>query len=240
MACEKEKASVDEIRRRFDADVARFSNLETGQTSTVDAALAMRLACDAAARTTPRATALLDIGCGAGNYSLSLLQRLPALDVTLLDLSAAMLDRARERVSSATSGQVTTLQADIREAEFSSASFDLIVASASLHHLRADTEYQAVFQKCFAALRPGGSFWIVDLVTHEIPAVQNLLWERYGEYLSALKGDQSRDEIFAYIEREDTPRPVSSQLAWLRAAGFSAVDVLHKNTCFATFGAVKI
>lgn len=240
MACEKEKASVDEIRRRFDADVERFANLETGQTSTVDAALAMRLACDAAARTTPRATALLDIGCGAGNYSLSLLQRLPALDVTLLDLSAAMLNRAHQRVSSATSGKVATLQSDIREAQFSPESFDIIVASASLHHLRADEEYQTVFKKCFAALRPGGSFWIVDLVTHEIPAVQNLLWERYGEYLSALKGDQSRDAIFAYIEREDTPRPVSSQLVWLRAAGFSSADILHKNTCFATFGAVKI
>jgi tRNA (cmo5U34)-methyltransferase len=34
------KSSVDEIRRRFDADVERFSNLDTGQSSTVDAPLA--------------------------------------------------------------------------------------------------------------------------------------------------------------------------------------------------------
>ena len=35
------KSSVPEIRDRFDGDVERFSNLETGQTATFDAALAM-------------------------------------------------------------------------------------------------------------------------------------------------------------------------------------------------------
>lgn len=37
------KSTVDEIRARFDQDVERFSNLETGQTATVDGALAMDL-----------------------------------------------------------------------------------------------------------------------------------------------------------------------------------------------------
>ena len=38
------KSTVAEIRERFDNDVERFSNLETGQTSTIDAALVMALA----------------------------------------------------------------------------------------------------------------------------------------------------------------------------------------------------
>ena len=37
------KATVEEIRQRFDADVERFSNLETGQSATVDAPLALAL-----------------------------------------------------------------------------------------------------------------------------------------------------------------------------------------------------
>ena len=37
------KSSVDDIRRRFDADVDRFSNLETGQSATIDAVLALDL-----------------------------------------------------------------------------------------------------------------------------------------------------------------------------------------------------
>src|SRR5947199_4166446 len=85
------KSSVDEIRRRFDADVERFSNLDTGQSATVDAPLAMALVAQSAA--TPHARHVLDVGCGAGNYTLKLLEHLPGLDVTLIDLSRPMLDR---------------------------------------------------------------------------------------------------------------------------------------------------
>src|SRR6516225_6744620 len=111
------KSTVDEIRRRFDADVERFSNLETGQSATVDAPLAMALVAEAAAATTPHARHVLDVGCGAGNYTLKLLEHLPDLDATLIDLSLPMLDRARERVSRATSGRIATIQGDIRHVE---------------------------------------------------------------------------------------------------------------------------
>jgi DNA-binding MarR family transcriptional regulator len=110
------KSTVDDIRRRFDADVERFSNLDTGQSATVDAPLALALVAEAAAATTPHARHVLDVGCGAGNYTLKLLESLPNLDATLIDLSQPMLDRARERVSRATAGRITTIQADIREA----------------------------------------------------------------------------------------------------------------------------
>src|ERR1700740_478378 len=109
------KSTVDEIRQRFDADVERFSNLETGQSATVDAPLAMALIAEAAAATTPHARHILDIGCGAGNYTLKLLQHLPNLDITLIDLSQPMLTRAAERVRPATAGSLSTIQGDVRE-----------------------------------------------------------------------------------------------------------------------------
>src|SRR3954470_18069262 len=157
------KKSVDDIRRRFDADVERFSNLETGQSATVDAPLAMALVAQAAAATTPHARHALDVGCGAGNYTLKLLEHLPGLDATLVDLSRPMLDRARERVGGATSGRVTTIQADIREARLPDGGFDVVLAAAVLHHLRADQEWRDVFAALHRALRPGGSMWGFDL-----------------------------------------------------------------------------
>ena len=47
------KSSINEIKARFDADVERFSNLETGQTATIDAPLAMELITEAAIAATP-------------------------------------------------------------------------------------------------------------------------------------------------------------------------------------------
>ena len=233
------KSSVDEIRRRFDADVERFSNLETGQSATVDAPLAMALVAQAAAATTPHARHVLDIGCGAGNYSLKLLEHLPGLDATLIDLSRPMLDRATERVGKATAGTVTAIQGDVREVGLGESRFDIVVAAAVLHHLRTADEWRAVFKAFHRALRPGGSLWVFDLVESAIPAVQRLMWERYGEYLAALRDVAYRDHVFAYAEKEDTPRPLTFQLDLLREVGFAQIDVLHKNVCFAAFGGVK-
>jgi tRNA (cmo5U34)-methyltransferase len=229
------KSTPEEIRARFDKDVERFSNLETGQSATIDAPLSMELIARAAARSTPHATALVDIGCGAGNLSLKLRESLPRLQVTLIDLSQPMLTRAAERLGS----RLSVIQGDIREVSLEPESFDVAVGAAVFHHLRGAEEWRAVFGKIYRSLRPGGSFWISDLVLHSTPAVQEVMWARYGEYLAALKGEDYRRHVFEYIEYEDTPRPLLFQIDLLREVGFREVEILHKNSCFAAFGGLK-
>lgn len=73
------KATVQQIRARFDQDVERFSNLETGHTAILDSLLMLDLLTLAAAAVTPQAVSLLDIGCGAGNYTLKMLSVIPDL-----------------------------------------------------------------------------------------------------------------------------------------------------------------
>jgi tRNA (cmo5U34)-methyltransferase len=236
----QQKSSVEEIRQRFDHDVERFSNLETGQSATIDSPLALELVAEAAAVSTPHATRLLDIGCGAGNYSLKLLERLPQLEVTLVDLSRPMLERAEQRLRAAGCRKVTAIQADVRELELLPDSMDIIVAAAVLHHLRTDSEWQRVFGKFAAALSTGGSIWIFDLLDTATPALRTMFQRRYGEYLAALGGTEYRDKVFAYVEREDTPRPIVEQLDLLRRAGITQLEVLHKNGPFGAFGGVKL
>ena len=65
------------------------------------------------------------------------------------------------------------------------------------------------------------------------------MWRRYGGYLESLGGDAYRDKVFAYVEQEDTPRPVPFQLRELERAGFPHTEVLHKNGPFALLVAVK-
>ena len=233
------KSTTDDIRERFDHDVERFSNLETGQQATIDAALAMELITQAAATATPTIRRVLDIGCGAGNNTLKLLQLRPGFASDLLDLSAPMLERASQRVSAAGAKPIRTFHTDFRSADLKTGEYDVILAAAVLHHLRDDSDWEAAFRKIHGLLAPGGSVWITDLVFHEIPAVQELMWRRYGDYLETLDGPAYREKVFAYIDREDSPRPLTYQLDLLRSVGFSGVDVLHKNSNFAAFGAVK-
>lgn len=152
------KSTVEEIRNRFDHDVERFSNLETGQTSTIDAAYCLDLIARAAQVTIPGAQELLDIGCGAGNFSLKLLQAIPTMNVTLIDLSEPMLNRARSRLETSTAKKISSIQGDIRELELPQQKFDLVVAAAVLHHLRTDDEWTLVFRKIYDAMQPGGWF----------------------------------------------------------------------------------
>lgn len=234
-----QKSSIAEIRSRFDNDVERFSNLETGQQATIDAPLAMELITEAALAATPHAQHILDIGCGAGNNTIKLLQQKTPLHCDLVDLSRPMLDRALERVSALTTGEVRTFQEDFRSADLPIEHYDVILAAAVLHHLRDDWDWRLAFEKIYAITAPGGSVWITDLVSHEHSAVQQFMWHRYGTYLESLDGDAYRERVFAYIEKEDSPRPVTYQLDLLRQVGFDHVEILHKNSCFAAFGGIK-
>ena len=235
-----EKSTNADIAARFDADVERFSNLETGQAATIDAPLAMELITQAALAATSPIRRVLDIGCGAGNNTIKLL-RAGSGDFAcdLNDLSAPMLDRARERVGAETTGAVRVFHGDFREQPLEEGSYDVVLAAAVLHHLRDDVDWEAAFAKIYRLLRPGGSFWITDLVSHEAPAVHALMWQRYGEYLAGLGGADYRSKVFAYIDEEDSPRPVTYQLDLMRRVGFSKVDLLHKNSCFAAFGGIR-
>lgn len=234
-----EKSSIEEIRDRFDKDVERFSNLDTGQVATIDAVLSLELITAAAARIIPGAITLLDVGCGAGNYSLKMLQKLPGLSCTLVDLSMPMLKKAEERVMEMTPAPVQIFQGDIRTLALADQHFDIILAGAVLHHLRDDNDWETTFQKLYNLLKPGGCLMISDLVVQDAPQIHEMIWQKYGEYLSGIGGETYRDNVFAYIEKEDSPRSLTYQLDLMKKCGFQTVEVLHKHLCFAAFGGIK-
>lgn len=235
-----QKSSLRDIEKRFDSDVERFSVLETGQVAMIDAPLSMELITIAAISATPIITKILDIGCGAGNNTIKLLKSYEGdFDCDLNDLSAPMLDRARQRISQETTGKVSIIQGDFRTVNLSDDGYDVILAAGVLHHLRDGQDWIDAFARIFQLLRPGGSFWVTDMVSHENPQVQEWMWQRYGDYLESQGGEAYRQKVFDYIDKEDSPRPVTFQLELMRKVGFISVDILHKNSCFAAFGGIK-
>ena len=233
------KSTLLEIQQRFDNDVERFSNLETGQISTVDAALSLELLTQIAASVCPNAKSVLDLGCGAGNFTLKLLDLIPNLGCTLVDLSLPMLDKAKERISKVSQGKISTVQTDFLNLQLPAETFDIVVTGAAMHHLSTDEEWETVFTKIYKSLKKGGCFWISDLIMHDNPAINQLMWSRYADYLEGIGGKAYQENVFAYIDKEDTPRSVMYQLDLMKKIGFSTVDVLHKNSCFSVFGGIK-
>ena len=226
------KSTPDEIRKRFDADVERFSNVETGQTATMDSALALDLIEQCIHAMHADAKRVCDIGCGAGNFSLRVLRGVPGISCTLIDLSSNMLAKAQERIIAAGGTVDSAYQEDIRSLALPPNSFEIIIAAAVLHHLRSEEEWRAVLKNIHTALREGGTFWIWDLVTYDYSRIDEIQRNRYANYLTALQDKAYQEQVFSYIEREDTPVSSSFIFRSMLEAGFSEVEIIHKNSQF--------
>jgi SAM-dependent methyltransferase len=97
---------------------------------------------------------ILDLGCGCGDSSLSLAERVaPGGQVLGLDLSEPMLVRARERAAAAGLANVSFRAADAQTAKLEPASFD---AAFSRFGVMFFADPVAAFGNVWGALRPGG------------------------------------------------------------------------------------
>jgi trans-aconitate 2-methyltransferase len=94
---------------------------------------------------------VIDAGCGTGQVTARLLERLPDGHVIALDGSQAMLERARERFGE--DPRVELLHHDLREPLPFDAELDAIVTTSTLHWV---PDHPALFKRFAAALRPGG------------------------------------------------------------------------------------
>lgn len=233
------KSSVEEIRQRFDNEVERFSSLETGQQALPDARLVLDLIAQTASTHLQPGNRILDLGCGAGNLTLRVMQEVGPLDCHFADLSLPMLEKARTRAQCAGALDPKMHQGDLRDLKFEEGSFDTILAAAVLHHLRTSEEWESVFALIHRWLKPGGRFYVSDFVTMDDPKIQEIMWGRYGTYLSNLGGEEYRAKVFDYIDKEDTPRSLPYQLELIRKAGFSTWDVIHRNGVYVCYFAQK-
>jgi ubiquinone/menaquinone biosynthesis C-methylase UbiE len=87
----------------------------------------------------------LELGCGTGLFSEGLAKS--GADLTSVDISADLLQKAKERVPS-----VRFLERDACRSGFGDASFDAVVGSSILHHLDLDLSLIEIYR----VLKPGG------------------------------------------------------------------------------------
>ncbi|MDA3927761.1 MAG: methyltransferase domain-containing protein [Prolixibacteraceae bacterium] len=233
------KSSVEEIRSKFDQLADQYTNIEKGQDTALDSPLCMELISKAASIYNPNAHAIMDLGCGGGNYIVKLTALLPNVDVTLVDLSENMLKTASKRVNYNISGKVSTIQSDFRSANFGIEKFDIITAATTLHHLRSKDEWILVFDKIYKALKPGGSFWITDVILHANPRLDELMHQGWFNTLESNVGIEKLNWVKEQYHKEYTPVTLNFQLDLMKEVGFKETIILHKHFCFATFGGIK-
>ena len=96
-----------------------------------------------------------------------------------------------------------------------------------------------MFGNIWMWLKPGGHLYVSDFVILDDTKIHEIMWARYGDYLTRLGGEEYHDKVFDYIEVEDTPRSLAYQLELTRKSGFASSDVLHRNGVFVSYFAKK-
>ena len=102
-----------------------------------------------------RDSAIIDVGGGDSTLVDALLDRQIGR-VTVLDLSAAALARARERLGRSAES-VTWIEADVTRAELPAAAYDVWHDRALFHFLTDAADRKCYAATAAAALRPGGT-----------------------------------------------------------------------------------
>jgi trans-aconitate 2-methyltransferase len=187
---------TDERHREWDA----------GAYASLNAPMTMR-GNDAIARLALRGDeTVLDAGCGTGEVTATLLERLPRGHVVAFDGSAAMLAAARARFAG--DARVSFAHGDLARSLVGPlggrAPVDAVVSTSTFHWVR---DHDALYRHLAAVLRPGGQLVVDCGGAGNIAAVLDMLREL-----------GFADDPWTYAGVEETERR-------LAAAGFADADV---------------
>ena len=159
---------------------------------------------------------ILDLGCGTGLELEEYFLLNPNASVTGVDLSDAMLKALASKFPDKRLHLMCDSYFDV---PFGCEKYDSAVSVESLHHFTAERKH-SLYQKLFQVLKVNGYFILTDYF-----AESDTFEREYFDNFEKLKQEQGiADDTFYHY---DTPLTVEHEIAILKEAGFSDVEVLR-------------
>jgi 2-polyprenyl-3-methyl-5-hydroxy-6-metoxy-1,4-benzoquinol methylase len=138
-----------------------------------------------------------DIGCGNGVLATE--AALMGAEVDAIDISPAMLALA-EVYARDRRAPVRTQSAGLLSFAYQPNSYDLIVSEFTLHHL-PDFWKAVAMARIFAALKPGASFYLRDIVFVSMPDGSERSVEQWADF-NIKNHDFARDSVVTHMRDE--------------------------------------
>ena len=222
------KRHLDVDAERYDVEIRRFiPHYEEMIATGVEVLSALA----------PATGCVLDLGGGTGALSSALLDGLPGVQVTVLDVDTDMLREARRRLA----------RYDER-VSFQEGSFldplpaaDVVVASLALHHVHDLKIKTELYRSIHKTLSPGGVLLNLDAAVTEGARLNGLVFDRMTERMRdhGISDAEARAHFAAWAE-EDRYFPLDAELAALREAGFGEVECFWRRQLCAVTCALRV
>jgi tRNA (cmo5U34)-methyltransferase len=176
---------------------------------------------------------IVDLGIGTGALAGRCLTVRPDARIIGVDEDAGILDMARRRLS-ARAAQVSFVHGSFDEVALPRCS--AIVASLSLHHVRAAGRKRALYASAAAALDPRGFLINADCMPASDPALAEAGQRAWRAHLGRAYSETEVAGYFAAWAEEDVYFTLDEELSMLKCAGFST-DVVWREGVFAVVAA---
>lgn len=162
------------------------------------------------------AKTLLDLGCGTGLELYEIFKRIPDMEVTGIDLTAAMLQRLREKYPDK---KLNLICGDYFTVPFGR-DFDCAISFQTMHHFRKDKKAE-LYKKIYSALADKGVYIECDYMV--LTQQEEDLWFAENDRIRKEQGI-GEDEFYHY----DTPCTIDNQIALFKGAGFKDVKMTFR------------
>jgi len=170
---------------------------------------------------------ILEVGCGGGHV----LRLFPQSDLTGVDVSARMLDKARENLRAY---RVRLLQGELPSLKLPPGAFDKIICSEVLEHV---VDPEAVLQEIRRLLAPKGRVVITFPNDHLIRGIKDLLRSSRLDRLSFLgKLAWGGDDYHVHIWRIPEMRELLARYFTIRKERVAPGRWLPVRCCFQCVG----
>jgi tRNA (cmo5U34)-methyltransferase len=182
---------------------------------------------------------VLDLGCGDGIVAQVVAGQDANAVITLVDGSAAMLEKAALRFAGR--GGVELVEASFQNlvrGDPLEGRFDLVISSLAIHHLPAN-EKRKIYSYIFKKLSAGGYLLHADVVLGAAPYMEEWAMELWKWWVDMWKEAGHTEQDFSditrrYQEDEDNrPDTLAFHLDTLQQIGFDPVDTVFRYGPFA-------
>ena len=211
------------LARRYDSQHRMFRDYERQAEQIVTA-----LGLDASA-------AVIDMGCGTGAFAVPAARHYRR--VYAVDVSRAMLNVARKKARKAGLANIEFHRGGFLTYEHEPEPADAVVSVAALHHL-PDFWKAVGLCRLAAMLRPGGRFYLFDVVFSFNAAQYESSVEQFVDTMGARMGPEGRLEVETHVREEySTSHWIVEGL--LERAGFQIDEVNYTNEFLAGYLCTK-